>query len=272
LEGNTFLIDKDIQEVTVLITKQVGTTTRLIDPNRAELVFGKLPGNMDWHQTNAFDLITVKNPLPGRWKVQLSTKEGNKIFVVTDLALKTSINQNQVYQGQEMAIEAWLEKKDNRIAEKKFLESIFFMADIKDPNGNHTKLNLYPLETGEQSDKKGRYSNVFTFKQLGAYTINIIVDGKTFKRELVRQVKTLSQPVSKSSGPATHKTSQSNTDGIWIEAIKKLLLINGALFLIIAFIFFAIKLNPLGTIKKKEAKKGEPGKREKKENEKEDIS
>ncbi|MBA4393431.1 MAG: hypothetical protein C0407_07745 [Desulfobacca sp.] len=268
LEGNTFLIDKNIQEVTVLITKQVGTQVRIIDPSRSELVVGKLPETILWHQTNAFDLITIKKPLPGRWKVQLSTKEGNKIFIVTDLALKTSFNQNQIAPGQEITIEAWLEKNDIRIGEKKLLESIFFMVDIKDPSGIHTKLSLYPRETGEDSNKKGIYSNGFTFKQLGDYTIKIVVDGKTFKRELIRQVKALSLPTPTSSSPALQKTSPPNTDKIWTKAIKTFLLINGGLFLMVVFIFLAIKWNAMRTTKKMKVKKREPAKRAKKEKEK----
>jgi Mg-chelatase subunit ChlD len=269
LEGDTFLIDKEIQEVAVLITKQVGTTTRLIDPNRTELVYGKLPGNIDWHQTHAFDLIAIKNPLPGRWKVQFSTKEGNKIFIVTDLVLKTSFSQNQVYPGHETAIEAWLERKDKRIGEKKFLESIFFMSDIKDPSGKHTKINLYPPKTGEQPDKKGIYSNQFTFKQPGDYTIRIIVDGKTFKRELIRQVKVLIHPSSKPSSPlppaALSKTSQPHPDGPWIKAIKRFVLINGILLFMAGLSLLAVKWNHKRPIKKMTTKQKEPEKEEGKE-------
>jgi Mg-chelatase subunit ChlD len=269
LEGNTFLIDKEIQDVTVLITKQGGTATRLIDPNQKELVYGNLPGNIDWQKTNVFDLITIKNPLPGRWKVQLSTKEGNKIFIVTDLVLKTSFSQNQVYPGQETTLEAWLERRDKRVGEKKFLESIFFMAHIKDPTGNHVKINLYPTETGDHPDKKGIYSNRFTFKQPGDYTIRIIVDGKTFKRELIRQVKVSSPPSSKPSSPlpqtALSKTSQPHPDGPWIKAIKKFVLINGVLLFIGGLGWLAVKWNQKRTVKKRTTTPKEPEKEEGKE-------
>jgi Mg-chelatase subunit ChlD len=241
LEGNSFLVDKDIQEVTVLITKQVGATTTLLDPQRREWIYGKLPETIGWLRTNAFDLITIKSPVPGRWKVQLSSKEGNKIFVVTDLALKTSLLQNQIVQGQEMTIEAWLERQDNKIVEKRFLDSIFFMADITDPKGNHTRFNLYPSQADEKGDRKGMYIHSFTFKDLGVYTVLIVVDGKTFKRELVRQVKILNPPASTHSASTPVKTGQAKPEDLWARAIKTFLMINGGLFLLAILMVLVLK-------------------------------
>ena len=247
LEGDSFFIDKEIQEATLLITKQIGTLTKLIDPNRKELVYDKLPEGIAWYQTKAFDLITIKKPIPGRWKVQLSTKEGNKIFVVTDLALKSSLKQNHVFQGEKVNIDAWLEREDQTVTEKRFLESIFFMTDIKGPDGNHVKLSLFPLETGDSRDKEGKYSNAFTFKQTGDYTIQILADGKTFKREQVRQVKVLNRPTLQSPPAPTSRavktTVPTKADEIWKKAFIKLGLIHLG-FLVIVLIFFgALKWN-----------------------------
>lgn len=258
LEGDSFLIDKEVQEATILITKQPETTTRLMDPNRKDWAYGRLPENILWQQTNAFDLITIKKPFPGRWKVQLSTKEGNKIFVITDLALKSSLIQNQVFQGQEILIEAWLEKNQKRLTEKKFLESIFFLVDITDPNGNHTRISLYPSKAGEDSDKKGVYSTPFSFKLLGDYKIKITLDGKVYKRELVRQVKVLSQtgPSSAASRsyPVEQKAAHSDTGGIWVRAIIRLGLVNAGL-LVMVMLFYAAKRWKRKPSPKKEKKK-----------------
>ena len=245
LEGDSFYIDKEIQEATVLITKQTGTSTKLVDPLRTEIFYANTPKNIGWYQTRVFDLITIKKPTPGRWKVSLSAKEGNRVFVITDLILKSSINQNQVYQGEKIAIETWLEKKDKRVTDQKFLEPIFFMADIKEPNGNHTKFCLYSDKNEGNIEKQGIYSNTFTFKQPGDYTIQIMADGKTFKREQVRQVKALIRPAPKNSSSSTNsalkKMSQQDIEGIWIKAVKKFLLINLIAFSVLLMLFLGIK-------------------------------
>src|SRR5208337_2966234 len=80
-DGDSFSIDKDIKEAIVFISKKAGTMTTLVDP------FGK---NIQWFESKLFDLITIRDPLPGKWKVNLSTKEGNRVFVITNLSLKSS--------------------------------------------------------------------------------------------------------------------------------------------------------------------------------------
>ncbi len=245
LEGDSFFIDKEIQEATVLITKQLETTTKLIDPNRLEVLYGRAPANVDWYQTKAFDLITIKKPVSGRWKVQLSTKEGNKIFIITDLALKSSLNQNQIYQGQTLALEAWLERNGQRLVEKKFLESLFFVADIKEPTGTHTKIGLYPNETEGSIDRRGIFSNRYTFKNTGNYTIQLTVDGKTFKRELVHQIKVIiPQPVqgrSSSDPRPAEKTARGHPEGLWVKAFIKFGLVNLGLLIISGLVILGFK-------------------------------
>ncbi len=261
LEGDSFYIDKEVQEATVLITKQLETKTKLIDPEQKELVYGRSPEKIDWYQTRVFDLITIKKPLPGRWRVLLSTKEGNKIFIITDLALKSSLKQNQAVQGEKTSIEAWLERKDKRITEKRVLESIFFMADVQEPNGNHVKFNLYPVGIKDNGDMKGIYANLFTFKQTGDYVGRILADGKIFKREQVRQIKVLGRPAQKGfSTPASseaRKIHQANSGEIWLTAFIKLGFINLFLFSLSAMALLARKWTGKGNGRKE---KKEPGK------------
>ncbi len=88
MEDDTFNIDKDIDEAILLISKQPGTSTTLIDPTKGKHTPAKYGKNIQWYETKAFDMITIKKPATGKWKVKLSTKEGNKVFVITNLNLK----------------------------------------------------------------------------------------------------------------------------------------------------------------------------------------
>lgn len=236
LEGDTFFVDKDIQEATILITKQTETSTRFVDPQGREVAYGRTGQNVEWYQTKAFDLITLKKPIPGRWKVQLSSKEGNKIFILTDLTLKSSLRENQVYQGQDLMIEAWLERENKRITEKRVLESLFVVADIMEPAGTRARINLYPRESEGNTDKAGVFFNHYLFKVPGAYTIQITVDGKTFKRELVHRLMVLPMPEVKvssvSRNPSKEDTAPASSTGPWTRAFIRLGLLNGVLLLI----------------------------------------
>jgi hypothetical protein len=265
LEGDSFLVDKFIQEVTILITKQQGTSSRLIAPSRRELVYGRLPENVNWYQTPVFDLITMKNPIPGRWKVLLNSKEGNKVFVVTELTLNTSLNQNQINQGKETSVEAWLERQGARIGEKRILDSMFCMAEVKDPKGNMTRLNLYPRSSGDKGDSKDVFSNVFTFQYPGTYSIKLTIDGKTFKRELIREVQVVSSapPKLPPQGKIQSNAPPPSAD-LWGKAIKTFLLINGGFFLLAILIMLMIKWRAGRAVRPKKVKKEKPKKKGKK--------
>jgi hypothetical protein len=236
LEGDTFFVDKDIQEATILITKQTETSTRLIDPQGREVTYGQADPNRDWYQTRAFDLITLKKPVPGRWKVQLSSKEGNKIFILTDLTLKSSLRENQIYQGQDLTIDVWLEKENHRITEKKVLESLFVIAEIKEPAGTRSRINLYPRESEGKTDQAGLFSNHYLFKTPGSYTVQITVDGKTFKRELVHRLMVLPMPevkVAPASGQRTKEEgAEAPSKSPWIRAFIHLGILNLVILLI----------------------------------------
>jgi hypothetical protein len=253
LEGDTFFIDKDIQEATVLITKGTEVSAKFVDPQGKEFLYGRTNENIVWYQTKAFDLITLKKPTPGRWRVQLSSKEGNKIFILTDLALKSSLTMNQVRQGQDQELMVWLERNDQKIVEKKILESLFVIADIKEPGGTRARINLFPRETDGKGVNSGVFANRYNFKNVGLYTIQITVDGKTFKRELVHQITALApQQVSHPSNKGHQGVpAPDHSRGAWTRAFIKLGLVNMAGLLLAGLIYGGLWWN-----RKRLAKKG----------------
>jgi len=100
-------------------------------------------------------MITIQEPMTGKWKVRLSSREGNKIFVLTNLKLKSSFVGNNLNKGDKAVIDAWLEKDEKRITDKEVLSQISFFAEIIDPAGKSLKM---PLAGGE-----GRTRGVFRY-------------------------------------------------------------------------------------------------------------
>ncbi len=206
LEGDMFNIDKYINEATVLITKEEGSLTTVIDPLQAKHTPSKHGGNILWHSTNVFDMITIKNPAVGKWKVSLSSKEGNKVFVITNLSLKSSFNKEFVHKGDKIKIDVWLTKGEGVLAEKEVLEKTLFAAEIVEPEGISKKINLF--DNGEGGDTKagdGVYSGEFTVNNTGEYIAKVNIEGKTFKREKVFHFKAEETPISPAKHPAPVK-------------------------------------------------------------------
>ncbi|MBI4686595.1 MAG: VWA domain-containing protein [Nitrospirae bacterium] len=213
LEGDMFNIDKYINEATVLITKEEGSLTTVIDPLQAKHTPAKHGGNILWHSTNVFDMITIKNPAVGKWNVSLSSKDGNKVFVITNLSLKSSFNKEFVHKGDKIKIDVWLTKGDGVLTEKEVLEKTLFTAEIVEPEGGSEKINLF--DSGEGGDTKagdGVYSGEFAVTGTGEYIAKVNIEGKTFKREKVFQFKAEETPISPAKHPSPVKKASSQKD------------------------------------------------------------
>jgi Mg-chelatase subunit ChlD len=253
LEGDTFNIDKDINEAILIITKQARTTTALIDPSKKKHVPNKHGKNMQWYESEVFDMITIKEPQAGDWKVKLSTREGNRVFVITNLSLKSSFDKGFVYKGDRIKIDAWLEREGEILKEKDVLEQIVFSAEAVKPNGEITKIELMESGTGGDSAAgDGKYSGELVVDNLGEYTIKIAAESKTFKREKLLQFKATEQPAQKAEQKTAPK-SAAKADASWKAVLIKFGLINLSLLIAAGIIYLARKI----AIKKKtKIKKG----------------
>ncbi|MBI5214102.1 MAG: VWA domain-containing protein [Nitrospirae bacterium] len=248
LEGDFFSIDKDINEAILLISKAPGTSTALVDPSKKKHGPAKYGKNMQWYESKTFDMITIKEPAEGAWRVKLSTKEGNKVFVITNLSLKSSFDKGFVNKGDSIKIDAWLEKEGGMLAEKTVLEQVSFVAEITTPDGKSTKLGLH------DSGKDGRYSAVLTINNAGEHAVKIAAESKTFKREKVIQFKAVEPPPQKAAAQPAVKTEAGSS---WNKVLIKFGIINLSLLVAAGIFLFARKaliMRELKTKKRKEKK------------------
>ncbi len=258
LEKDTFNIDKDISEAILLISKQPGTSTTLIDPSNVKYTPTKYSKNIQWHETKVFDMITIKEPAVGKWRVKLSTNEGNKVFVITNLGLKTSFDKGFVNKGDSIKIDAWLQKEGDIITEKDFLEHVSFSAEATAPDGKATKLDL--LDNGKFGDDKegdGKYSAIFAVNTAGEYSIKIIAEGETFKREKILQFKAAEATLQKIEKKASAGKEIKKKDSSWGAVIMKFGIINLSLAIAVVIILLVRKIAAKSRtgVKKKGTKK-----------------
>ena len=241
LEGDTFSIDKDIKEAILVITKKAGTSTTLIDPSGRKHISSKYDKNMKWFGSAVFDMITIAGPAVGKWNVKLSTKEGNKVFVITDLSLKSSFNRNFAQKGDKLKIDAWLEKENGRLKEKDLLGEVSFSADITTPDGKAQRLALSDSGTaGDDKPGDGIYTGELAADIAGDYSVKVIAEGKTFKREKVLQFKATEKPAVQPG--QTPKEDATEEKYVPLEkTLVKFGLINLAVFVAV-LLFFIVRL------------------------------
>ncbi len=254
-DGDSFSIDKDIKEATVFVTKKAGTTTSLTEPSGKKNTPVKFERNIRWYGTKLFDLITITGPAPGKWRVNLSTKEGNRVYVITNLTLKSSFNSNFVNKNDKVRADVWLEKDGGLIKEKDVLDQISFSADLIGPDGKPFKI----------SPQSGREPGVTTFEFVvpitGDYALTLTADGKIFKRAKTIQFKVVvpapaAQSVQKTPPAPEPIKKPAPPVNSWGPTLIKFGILNGVLLAAAGVFFLIKKVKEKASNKKKTKSKG----------------
>jgi len=193
-EGEAFTIDNEIKEATVLVTKEPGTALSLVDPSGKKNTASGHPATVEWYQSSVFDMITIQEPAPGKWSVKLSTNEGNKVYVLTNLSLRTSFDRSFVNKGETVTIDAWLEKQGGVVTEPGVLENTAFSVEITSPDAKPIKLDLLSAVSGTVKPASGTYAARFTCPVVGEYALTLLSQGKTFKRTRTVSFKAIEPP------------------------------------------------------------------------------
>ena len=254
-DGDSFGIDKNIKEAIVFISKKAGTMTTLVEPSGKKNTPAKYGQNIQWYETKLFDLITIREPLPGKWKVNLTTKEGNKVFVITNLGLKSSFNSNFVNKNEKVKGDVWLERDGAILKEKDLLDQIALSGELAGPDGKSSKVEL---RGSGQAD--GVFSFEFVVPQTGDYSLRLLAEGKTFKRTKVIQFRVVepaaASPAAEKNLPGPESNKKTASPGnAWGPALVKFGIINAVLLAAAGIIFGIRKINA-GLKDRKIKKKG----------------
>ncbi|MDX9714604.1 MAG: vWA domain-containing protein [Dissulfurispiraceae bacterium] len=196
IEGDTFRLDKDINEAIVVVNKNPGAEIALYDPSGKQHTGSSHAADMKWHTATVFEMISIQSPAQGDWKVKLSKSEGNKVFVITNLRLMSSFNHDYVNKGASVNVDAWLQKDDMKIGSKGVLGQTYFYSLLTKPDGSKIRVDMKLPDADGQKDEPDdsvRSAEVIA-DQNGDYTINIVAEGPAFKREKVFNFKVVDAP------------------------------------------------------------------------------
>ncbi len=157
---NGFLIDKTIEEVTIVASKgTMDTKIMLNSPDSKSYTSDDQNENVQWFISNNFDMITIKHPHEGRWEILFSTGENNKAYILTDLKFITNFEKQYSTFGEPLDIEMWLEKEGVIIREPDILDLVTFGLKLTSPDGRVTSLK--PFNRGD-----GTYLRKIEIKRL----------------------------------------------------------------------------------------------------------
>ncbi|HHZ88742.1 MAG TPA: hypothetical protein EYN61_07035 [Chromatiaceae bacterium] len=194
LSDNRFKVDEGIREVTLLVFRKPGSeVTRLEAPNGIEVTQASGYSTLQWHHEDAFDMITIQEPIEGEWEIIADVDPDNRAMVVTDLKIEVTELPNNVSLGEEFEIETRVLRDGEVVTEPQFLELVEVYAEQISANGEQSSLPLKLVE-GSPSGKQGVFSATMSQALVaGHYEVIFSVDGGTFQREVRQTV--LVQPI-----------------------------------------------------------------------------
>jgi len=187
LQGNRFTIDSHIQEFSVLVFKKPNAAaTQLIAPDQQKVSKENASNNSSWLDTPSYDLITIRDPVPGDWQIDAAIDPDNQVMILTDLKLQVNGMSNFIGEQDKLALRLYFTEQDKLISRRDFLDLVKVSLSIDDQVPENIPLS---------PDQPGYFVKSLTNLGKGVHHLSIIADGETFKREISRDFEVVSSPI-----------------------------------------------------------------------------
>jgi uncharacterized protein (TIGR03503 family) len=180
LKGREFPIDSSIKEMTLLLFRQAGSAPALLIPPDSPAISAQKPRGSRWRSDQGYDLITVKNPQAGNWRIDAEMDPDNRLMVVTDLKLQVGGVPAYSTPREALEVVAELFNRDKKISRNSFLRFVDFQFSHIDVEGN--EVTHVMKHTGVREDK-GQYLYPLAQKLAeGMHRFVVSADSRTFNR------------------------------------------------------------------------------------------
>ncbi len=187
IEGNRFEVDAGVKEMTVVVFRRPDDPPLKIHPPDGK-VFDEAhaPDAVSWYHEDTYDLVTVRRPATGTWRLATRSDPDNRVLVLTDLALEADPLPANLLVGDPLPVKAWLAEKGRPVKRRDFLDLVQFrMLDRHMPDAPPGEWKL--ADDGRAGDGKARdgiYGVVLRdTREAGEHELVIRADGATFQRE-----------------------------------------------------------------------------------------
>ena len=192
LKDNAFTVDASIKEFSVLVFKAVDApATQLVTPENVIISYADQVDNVSWLDEKNYDLVTIKNPDAGEWKIVAEMDPDNQVMIVTDLKFQLDDFPNYISINESFDLIAYFTDQQQLISREDFLSLINISIQQIDKQGSKNEWKMMPVE-----EKAGFFSKtVEPVLGKGIHTITVLADGKTFERERVLTIEVVGSPV-----------------------------------------------------------------------------
>jgi hypothetical protein len=99
---NRFRIDHEVEEITMVFFRRFGSApVVLVRPNGSK-IFQDVGDNegVTWFDSATFDMINIKNPVPGPWQAVGQILPDSRVMVISDIKLHTDPLPDILFSGE----------------------------------------------------------------------------------------------------------------------------------------------------------------------------
>jgi Mg-chelatase subunit ChlD len=195
VQGKTFLVDPSVREMTIVVTKTEASqgSVAIRTPGGRRLTSQEVAPGIRWFAAEAFDMITVERPEAGTWEIDYRQEAPKEVFILTDLGLLSSFEENALAPGAVQPIEIWLEEKGERLPAGILLtQGVDFRCELESEGGNKTEVPLRDDGlSGDRTAGDGIFTGTLQPDKAGTYRLSFWALGKTFERRRVHEFRVI---------------------------------------------------------------------------------
>lgn len=187
LTGNQFAVDSGVKEFSLLAFKKPNSApSQLLTPEQQKINKQTSSPDVAWLENPAYDLITVKQPGVGDWRLEAETDPDNQVMIVTDLKMQLDELPSFIAEKEAVTLKVHFTDRGKPIVRPDFLDMITMIVTLD----QQAPLRLQPV-----AGEAGFFAKTFSGLGLGKHSFKIVGDGKTFKREILREIDVIAAPI-----------------------------------------------------------------------------
>lgn len=185
-DGESFLVDSSIEEFTALIFRKPNAKdTVIIAPDGQQYNSDTRNDYVSWFSTQEYDLVTIKQPIEGEWKLAADVEPQSRITVVSDLSLVVNRLPTNVSVDELVSASLALKEDNKNVTRVEFLGLLDIDVIVTSDSGKKWTQRL----SDDLIPRDGVYAiDIDQFDEEGQYQLQFAVDGKSFTRQFTHNL------------------------------------------------------------------------------------
>lgn len=186
-QSNTFLVDSSVEELTALVfRRQPDQATQLVSPDGAIYLADRQVEDVHWYRTNQYDLMTIRAPLEGEWKILADIAPESRVTVVSNLGLRLRPLPTNILEGAVLTAEFALTEENTPVTDPAFLALLSAKVVVNRRADGVADVPVWTtaLPAGEVPERGIFSISLPALREAGDYRLDLEVKGPTFQRRI----------------------------------------------------------------------------------------